>query len=78
MIPNIVKGKLNKLATEVCLMDQKFVKDPDMSISKLISDVESATGGKITVVGFNKMNLGEGIEKKEDNLAEEVAKMTQA
>ena len=78
MIPNIVKGKLNKLATEVCLMDQKFVKDPDMSISKLIADVESKTGGKITVVGFNKMNLGEGIEKKEDNLAEEVAKMTQA
>ena len=78
MIPNIVKGKLNKLATEVCLMDQKFVKDPDMSVSKLIADVESKTGGKITVAGFSKMNLGEGIEKKEDNLAEEVAKMTKA
>ena len=76
MIPNIVKGKLNKLATEVCLMDQKFVKDPDMSVAKLVQSVEAATGGKITVTGFDKINLGEGIEKKEDNLAEEVAKMT--
>ncbi|MAZ48343.1 MAG: elongation factor Ts [Halobacteriovoraceae bacterium] len=78
MIPNIVKGKLNKLATEVCLMDQKFVKDPDMSVAKLVQSVEAATGGKITVTGFDKINLGEGIEKKEDNLAEEVAKMTKA
>lgn len=78
MIPNIVKGKLNKLATEVCLLDQKFVKDPDLSVSKLINNVESATGGKITIKGFEKVNLGEGIEKKQDNLAEEVAKMTQA
>lgn len=78
MIPNIVKGKLNKLATEVCLMEQKFVKDPDLSISKLVQNVESAVGGKITIAGFEKINLGEGIEKKEDNLAEEVAKMTQS
>lgn len=78
MIDNIIKGKLNKLASEICLMDQKFVKDPDLSIAKLVKSVEDKTGGKITVNGFSKINLGEGIEKKEDNLAEEVAKMTQA
>ncbi len=36
MIPNIIKGKMNKLASEVCLLDQKFVKDPDQSIAKLV------------------------------------------
>ncbi len=78
MIDNIIKGKLNKLASEVCLLEQKFVKNPDLSVSALVKEVESKTGAKITVAGFDKVNLGEGIEKKEDNLAEEVAKMTQA
>lgn len=78
MIPNIIKGKLNKLASEVCLMDQKFVKNPDLSISQLVKEVEGKTGGSITVKGFSRVNLGEGIEKREDNLADEVAKMTQA
>lgn len=78
MIENIIKGKLNKLASEICLMNQKFVKNPDLSISKLIKEVEGKAGGTITINGFNKINLGEGIEKKEDNLADEVAKMTKA
>lgn len=77
MIENIIKGKLNKLASEVCLMDQKFVKNPDLSISKLIKEYEGKVGSSITLKGFEKLNLGEGIEKKEDNLADEVAKLTQ-
>lgn len=77
MIANIIKGKLNKLASEVCLMDQKFVKNPDLSVSKLIKEYEGKVGGSIKVDGFAKLNLGEGIEKKEDNLADEVAKLTQ-
>lgn len=76
MIPNIIKGKMNKLASEVCLMDQKFVKNPDVSISKLVKEVENKVGSAITVKSFKKVNLGEGIEKKEDNLADEVAKLT--
>lgn len=76
MIPNIVKGKLNKLASEVCLVEQTFVKNPDITINKLVSDVGSAAGAKLTVAQFLKLNLGEGIEKKEDNFADEVAKMT--
>ncbi|MBL7663906.1 MAG: elongation factor Ts [Bacteriovoracaceae bacterium] len=76
MIPNIVKGKLNKLASEVCLLEQKFVKDPDQSIKQLVENVSKAIGAKITVARFAKLNLGEGLEKKQDNLADEVAKMT--
>ena len=77
MIENIVKGKLNKLASEVCLLEQKFVKNPDLSIAKLLKEYEGKVGSTITIQGFEKLNLGEGIEKKEDNLADEVAKLTQ-
>lgn len=76
MLDKIIQGKLNKLASEVCLMDQKFVKDPDVSITQLVSQKAKELGGEIKVESFHKLVLGEGIEKKEDNLAEEVAKMT--
>lgn len=76
MIPNIVKGKLNKLATEVCLYEQAFVKDPDMNIAKLIETVGKTAGATLKVTKFTKFNLGEGIEKKQENFAEEIAKLS--
>ena len=76
MIEKIIEGKLKKLSSEVCLLEQKFIKDPDMTVGALVNKVAKDTGMTLTVTGFQKMNLGEGIEKKEDNLAEEVAKMT--
>ncbi len=76
MIPNIIKGKLNKLAQEVCLLEQKFVKDPDLSVKDLMAKTAKEIGTNISVTRFAKLNLGEGIEKKVDNLADEVAKMT--
>lgn len=77
MIPNIVKGKLNKLASEVCLYEQSFVKDPDTTVAKLIETVSKQVGATIKVTKFVKLTLGEGLQKQEDNFAEEVAKMTQ-
>jgi elongation factor Ts len=76
MIPNIVKGKLNKLASEVCLYEQSFVKDPDTTVGKLIEKVAKETGASIKVTKFVKLNLGEGVEKKSENFAEEIAKLT--
>jgi elongation factor Ts len=76
MIPNIVKGKLNKLASEVCLYEQSFVKDPDTTIGKLIEKVSKEVGASIKVTKFIKLNLGEGVEKKSENFAEEIAKLT--
>lgn len=76
MIPNIVKGKLNKLASEVCLYEQSFVKDPDTTVGKLIESVAKTAGASLKVTKFLKLNLGEGIEKKSENFAEEIAKMT--
>lgn len=76
MIPNIVKGKLAKLASEVCLYEQSFVKDPDQTVGKLIEKVAKEVGASIKVTKFIKLNLGEGIQKKEENFAEEIAKLT--
>ena len=77
MIPKIVEGKIKKLAEEVCLLDQKFVKDPNKTISTLLNEVTLKLGEKIDIRRFHVYRLGEGIEKKTDNLAEEVSKMTQ-
>lgn len=76
MIANIVKGKLAKLASEVCLVEQKFVKDPDKSIKDIVNELTLKIGEKISIRRFVKFNLGEGMKKREDNLADEVAKMT--
>jgi len=76
MIPNIVKGKLNKLASEVCLYEQAFVKDPDMTVGKLVEATSKTVGATIKVTKFVKFNLGEGIQKKEENFAEEIAKIS--
>lgn len=76
MIPNIVKGKLAKLASEVCLYEQSFVKDPDVTVAKLIENVSSKVGAAIKVEKFIKLNLGEGVEKRSENFAEEIAKIT--
>lgn len=76
MIDNIVKGKLAKLASEVCLLEQKFVKDPDRTISDVVNELTLKIGEKISIRRFVKFNLGEGLQKREDNLADEIAKMT--
>jgi elongation factor Ts len=76
MIAKIVQGKLAKLSKEVCLYDQAFVKNPDVSIGDLVNELTLKIGEKIAIRRFVKFNLGEGIEKRVDNFAEEVAKMT--
>jgi elongation factor Ts len=76
MITKIVEGKVKKLASEVCLLDQKFVKNPDISVQDLINELTIKVGEKIDIRRFVKFNLGEGIEKKVDDFAAEVASMT--
>lgn len=71
----IVEGRLRKFYEEVCLLDQKYFKDDSMSIAKYIDSVAKAEGASIKVVDFVRYERGEGIEKKEDNFADEVASM---
>lgn len=76
MISAIVEGKMKKLAEEVCLLDQSFVKDPDKKISELLNELTLKMGEKIAIRRFVRYVLGEGIEKKKESLADEVAKMS--
>ncbi len=76
MISKIVEGKIAKLSREVCLLEQPFIKNPDVTMTDLLNDLTLKLGEKIAIRRFVKYNLGEGIEKKEDNFVEEVAKMT--
>lgn len=69
----IAEGKLKKWFSDVCLLDQPFVKDTDKTINQLLVDLSSKVGEKISVRRFVRYQLGEGIEKKESNFAEEVA-----
>ena len=71
VLEKIVEGRMRKFAEEICLLDQPFVKDPNMTVAKYIASV----GGNIKVVEFARFEKGEGIQKKEDNFADEVASM---
>lgn len=68
IIEKMVIGRINKYYREVCLVDQEFIKDGDLTISKLLKSKNAS------VVRFARYQLGEGIEKKQDDLAAEVAK----
>ena len=71
----IVMGKLGKYYEENCLLQQAFVKENKISVEKHVAEVAKQLGGKITVKAFTRFETGEGIEKKEDDFAAEVASM---
>ena len=71
----IVMGKLNKFYTENCLLQQEFVKDNNFTVEKYIASVAKAKGGTITFKDAVRFEKGEGIEKKEENFAAEIASM---
>ncbi|MGI8315118.1 translation elongation factor Ts [Halobacillus mangrovi] len=66
IVEKMVEGRMNKFYEEVCLLQQSFVKDPDQKVKKF---VESKGG---TITGFSRFEVGEGMEKREENFADEV------
>lgn len=72
-LEKILDGQIKKWASENCLMDQKFVKNPDKSISESLTELIAKIGENIVIRRFVRFELGEGIEKKTGNFAEEVA-----
>jgi elongation factor Ts len=64
---------VEKYYKEVCLLEQPFVKDPDKTIKDLVSDATVAIGEKISIRRFTRYERGEGIQKRVDNFAEEIA-----
>lgn len=75
MWPKIMEGKFRKWATEVCLLEQESVVVPKTTVKQVIKNVGTKLGGEIQVINFVRCQVGEGIEKKTDDLAAEVAKM---
>ena len=71
----IVMGKLNKFYSENCLLQQEFVKDNSMTVEKYIASAAKALGGSVTFKDAIRFEKGEGIEKKQENFAEEIASM---
>ena len=73
--PKILEGKFNKWYTEVCLLNQESVVLPKTTVAQVIKNVSTKLGGEITVVNFIRCQVGEGIEKAKEQLADEVAKL---
>lgn len=71
----IVIGRLNKFYKEMCLVEQDFVKDSELTVAKYADKVAKELGGSIKITQFVRFEKGEGLQKREDNFAEEIANM---
>ena len=80
VIQGMIQGRINKEMKEICLLDQVYVKAEDgkQSVEKYVAEVAKANGANVTIKGFVRYETGEGIEKKEEDFAAEVAKQMNA
>lgn len=76
IVEKMVGGRIKKFYKEVCLVDQPYIKDGDMSVAQFLKNVGNEIGTTVEVVKFARLEKGEGLEKKVDDFAAEVAKMT--
>lgn len=76
IIEKMIEGRVVKFYKDVCLLDQEFVKDSSKTIQQVINEATLSIGEKISIRRFVRYEMGEGLEKRQDNLAEEVAKMS--
>ena len=73
IVDKMVEGRIGKFYKEICLLEQPFVKNPDITIEDLVKEQIMAIGENVKIRRFARFQLGEGIEKKQENFAEEVA-----
>ncbi len=73
----MVAGRIKKFFKEICLLDQEYLKDTSITVAQALADAGKQCGATLTVKRFERLVMGEGLEKKVDNLAEEVAKIQQ-
>lgn len=76
IVERMVEGRIEKYYKEVCLLEQPFVKNPDITVQALVNETALASGEKISVRRFTRYERGEGIEKKVSDLAGEIEAMT--
>lgn len=77
ILVNIVEGQVKKWKKDICLLDQEFVKDPTKDIRSLMLELSAKTGEKISIRRFTRYALGEGMQKKSEDFASEVAAQIQ-
>ena len=78
VVEKMLAGRINKFYKDVCLLDQDYVKDSSKNVQAVVNEAIAKIGEKISVRRFVRFVMGEGLEKRVDNLAEEVAKATKA
>jgi elongation factor Ts len=76
IVDRMVEGRIEKYYKEVCLLEQPFVKNPDITVQTLVNETALASGEKVSVRRFTRYERGEGIEKKVSDFANEIAAMT--
>ena len=76
IVEKIIEGQINKFFGESCLLEQVYVIDTDQKVSKVVESLAKEVGGQVTLAAYARFQLGEGIEKKEEDFAAEVASMT--
>jgi elongation factor Ts len=77
VVEKMVEGRIRKFFEEVVLLKQAFVKNPDLTIEQLVAQAAKDLGSPVTIKGFTRLALGEGVEKKTDDFAAEVAALTE-
>jgi len=77
IVDKMVEGRIAKYYKEVCLLEQPFIKDPDKTIDQLLKEKIAVIGENLSIRRFSRFEVGEGLEKKTENFAEEVAKQLQ-
>lgn len=72
VVEKMVEGRIKKFKKEICLLDQPFVKDPDKTVQELVTDQIGTIGEKISIRRFARFEMGEGLEKRQDDFQKEV------
>lgn len=75
IIEKMIIGRINKFYKEVCLVDQEYIKDGDLTVTKYVQQTAKELGGRIKIVDYTRFEKGEGLEKKSEDFAAEVASM---
>ncbi|KNZ41648.1 elongation factor Ts [Acetobacterium bakii] len=78
IVDKMVEGRISKFYKEICLLEQPFVKNPDLTIEDLVKEQIMTIGENVKIRRFARFQMGEGLEKKTENFAEEVAKQLKA
>ena len=76
VIEKMLIGRIDKFYKEICLLEQLFVKDTALTVTKVLENASKDLGAKITVKRFTRFEMGEGLQKRENNFAEEIAAAT--